>query len=67
MAKTCESEADRIEITPEMIEAGTRVYRDWLEDPGDHYLTSDLVCDIYQAMQVAFREPQSDEKQPGHD
>ena len=56
-----------IEITPEMIEAGMGVFRDWLEDPGDHYLTDDLVCDIHRAMRTAGREPHSGGKQTGHD
>ena len=56
-----------VEITPEMIEAGMRVYRNWLEDPGDHYLTDDLVCDIHLAMRAAAHELIFDEKQSGHD
>ena len=42
--------AGEIEITPEMIEAGVRVYHAWLDEPGDRYLTSHLVNDIHRVM-----------------
>ncbi len=61
------AQTEEIEITSEMIEAGTGVYRDWLEEPGDHYLTDDLVCDIHRAMQAAAHELQPDGKQLDHD